>query len=173
MDDVWQMISRDPLFIAYSQLAQQKNLPEPSSLAHTGKILAKFGRYTMVSHCYVDSLLLALSNSPKTSWQLLRFIERNITGIGRNKAGDPKIYMTYKATDVIKKANIKSVDSFYKAKKDLENKRIIFFRRNKKKLYLNIFPLTWNLEDDKAARVREIVNKELEKVGRNGNGETN
>ena len=132
MENVWGMISIDPLFIAYSQLANSKGMSEPSSKAHTGKVLAKFGRYTMVSHCYIDSLLIALSDSPKTSWQLTIFIARNIIGIGRNKAGDPKIYMNFKATDIIKKANIKGIKSFYNSIKDLEDKRIIFFKGNRK-----------------------------------------
>ncbi len=166
------MISIDPLFIKYSQLASSENLPEPSSLAYTGKILTKLGRYTMLSHCYMDSILYAIANSSKTSWQLLRYLERNIIGIGRNRAGDPKIYIRYKATDIITKANIKGVGSFYEAIKELETKRIIFFRNNRKRLYLNIFPLTWNLEDSVAAIVRNIVEKEIDRVERNGNGET-
>lgn len=166
MENVWDMIGQDPLFIAYSQLAQSKNLPEPSSLAHTGKVLAKLGRYTMISHCYVDSMLLVLADMPKTSWQILRYLERSITGIGRNRAGDPKIYITYRVTEFIKKANIKGLQSFYKEMKRLEDRRIIFFRGNN--LYLNIFPLTWNLEDELSAKVRDIVNKELERIERNG-----
>ncbi len=63
MENVWQMISIDPLFIKYSQLASSENLPEPSSLAYTGKILTKLGRYTMLSHCYMDSILYAIANS--------------------------------------------------------------------------------------------------------------
>lgn len=172
MENVWGMISVDPLFIKYSQLANSENLLEPSSLAHTGKILKKLGRYTMLSHCYMDSILYALANSSKTSWQLLHFLERNIIGIGRNRAGDPKIYIRYKSTDIIKKANIKGIGSFYECIKDLENKRIIFFKHNRKRLYLNIFPLTWNLENDIMDIIRNIVEKEIERIDKNGEGET-
>lgn len=163
-ENVWQMISIDPLYIAYTTLARENRLSEPSSQAHTGKALAKFGRYTMLSHCFIDSLMIALSDSPKTCWQLVLFLTRNINGIGRNRNGDPKIYIKYKITEIINKANIKGISSFYKAKEILEEKRIIFFIEDK--LYLNIFPLTWNIENKN--EIRRIVGNELERI-ENGN----
>jgi len=167
-NDVWQMIGIDPLFIAYSNLAIEYNLQEPSSKAHTGKVLAKFGRYTMLSHCFIDSLMFALNESPKTCWQLVFYLSRNIVGIGRNKKGDPKIYIEYKPTCLIKKANITGIGSFYKAIKILKEKNIIFFRE--KYLYLNIFPLTWNIENEEYRNeIKKIVDKELNRMERNNN----
>lgn len=169
--DVYQEISVDPLFIAYSQLAQRNNLTEPSSLALTGK--ASFKRYTMWTHAFSDSLIYALYDSPKTCWQLVVFLKRNIHGIGRNQQGRPKTFMRkQKIRDFMSKANIRSTSNFYNAMKTLEGKKIIFFRQDR--LYLNIFPLTWNLENEEdMEKVREIVEKEIEKINEEISAESN
>lgn len=162
-NSLWHDISIDPLFRAYSEMALIKKLHEPSSQAYTGKILTKIGRYTILSHCFVDSLMMALSDSPKTCWQLIFFISRNINGIGRNRNGDPKIYMEYKPTKIIKKANIKGIKSFYNAINILKDKKIIFFREDGN-LYLNIFPLTWNLDENFMEEIKIIVDCEIDKI---------
>lgn len=164
--NIWNRISIDPLYREYVKLAEENNLIEPGSQAYTGKALAKSGRYTLLSHCFIDSLLIALANTPKTCWQLVLYLARNITGIGRNKQGNPKIYINYKATEIIKKANIKGIQGFYTAMNILEDKNIIFFKdNNRNKLYLNIFPLTWDIED--IDTIKEIVEIELRRMGNN------
>ena len=163
MENVWQSISVDPLFRAYCDFARIERVSEPSSQSHTGKILTKIGRYTMLSHCFIDSLMVALNDSPKTCWQLVFYISRNIIGIGRNRSGDPKIYMKYKPTKIIEKANIKGVRNFYLAIETLKRKNIIFFKEEKN-LYLNIFPLTWNIDENSMEKIREVVNCEIQKI---------
>lgn len=167
-NDVKQAIDIDPLFIAYATLARDNNMREPSSVAHTGKVLKKIGRYTMLSHCFMDCKMIALRNSHKTCWQFIDYLARNTIGIGRNKEGAPKLYMKYKPTCMIKDAKITGVESFYRAKEILEDKRIIYFRENK--IHLNIFPLTWNIDNEQDKNeIEEIVRKEIDKIRRNGN----
>ena len=160
--DVYQEIGVDPLYRAYTELARKNNLAEPSSLALTGKV---FKRYTMWSHSFSDCLLHSIYDSPKHSWQLTVFLKRNIHGIGRNRQGRPKTFMNYKVRNIMERANIRSTSGFYNAMKSLEDKKIIFFREERKRLYLNIFPLVWNLENEgDREKVREIVEREIEKI---------
>jgi len=166
MEDVNQLISVDPLYMEYARIAREKNVREPSSYAHSGKILVKIGRYSILTHIYIDCLMFALSDLPKTSWQLALFFIRNIHGIGRNRRGDPKIYMKYRPTDIIKRANIKGTRSFYQAINSLTERRMIFFKRNN--VYCNIFPLTWKIENGFERLIKETVEKEIEKIKENG-----
>jgi len=166
-NNIWNKISIDPLYKEYVKIAKENNLIEPGSQAYTGKALAKSGRYTLLSHVFIDSLLIALADTPKTCWQLVLYLVRNITGIGRNRQGKPKIYIKYKATDIIKKANIRGTGSFYIALNILEDKQIVFFKNNdRSKLYLNLFPLTWNIENIDS--IKKIVEIELERMENNG-----
>ena len=156
-------IGADPLFIAYVRAAQNQDIVDPSSQIHSGKILTLTGRYTMISHCVIESLMYALSDSPKTCWQLFIFLMRNISGRvrdGRNNL--PKTFIEYKATKIIEKANIKGIASFYKAMEKLEEKEMIYKKNGN--IYVNLFPLTWNIENNIKEKIEIIVEKEIERI---------
>lgn len=176
MENVNHEVSIDLLYREYAKIAREKAPREPSGYAHTGKILPKIGRYTIISHVYIDCLMCALNDCPKTCWQLAFYFIRHIHGIGRNKRGDPKTYMNMeyvKITDIIRKAKIKSVNSYYKAMKTLEERRIIFFKEidGDRCLFCNIFPLTWSIGNGCEGEIREMVESEIRKIRENGNNE--
>jgi hypothetical protein len=164
-------IGADPLFSAYVDVARTENIRDPSLHIHSGKVLTKTGRYTIISHCVVECLMYALADTPKTCWQLFLYLVRNISGRARNgREHLPKTYIEYKTTKIIKRANIKGVKSFYDAKKLLEERDMIY--QDGTKLYINLFPLTWNIESESIKeKIEEIVMREVNKINQNGMAE--
>ena len=124
-------------------------------------IIKKIGRYTMVPHYIIDCLMYSLEDSPKTCWKLVFYLLRNISGSALRN-GKPKTFIKYSQKDLRAKANIKGVQGFYNAIKTLKEKEIIFF--NDDKLYLNFFPLTWNLNIPEREAIKEIVEEEIKKI---------
>jgi hypothetical protein len=162
--EIRNIIGSDPLFMAYVNLARSKNITNPSLEIHSGKIWKTTGRYTMISHCVIECLMYALSDSPKNCWKLFLFLMRNISG--RTREGNnnlPQTNYILEPNKIMKKANIKGVSGFYNAIKKLKEKNMVY--QNDNILYLNLFPNTWNIEDEYSKnRIREIVECEIHKL---------
>ena len=151
-------ISIDPLYVTLAKIANT------SIDIETMNIINKVGRYTMFPHYLVDCLMYSLEDSPKTNWKIILYLLRNICGKAINKKGKCKTYINYSPIDLMKKMNIKSSSQFYKAIKNLSDKKIIFF--SDKKLYLNLFPLTWHLEFSEKKIIKEIIEEEIKKINK-------
>ena len=162
MSDIDNLIGRDPLYVEYAKVANGENLN--SKNISSGDIAKKIGRYTMVSHYMVDCMMYALEDTPKTCWKIVIYLLRNISGKSFDKIGKPKTFIRYNSVrKFLEKTNIKSTDQFYKAKKTLEDRRIIYFKEDR--LYLNLFPLTWKLENNFVReKIKGIIEEEIEKI---------
>lgn len=160
-------IGTDPLFV---ELVKVTNLYENEKLnsqhIHSLRIIQKVGRYTMIPHYVVDCLMYTLEDSPKTCWQLFIYFIRHICGETIDQNGTPKTFIKedkiINARKFMEKVNINSSSQFYKAIKILKEKKIIYIKDEK--LFLNLFPLTWEVENNIRESIEKIVGEEIEKI---------
>jgi hypothetical protein len=165
INEIEQMISIDPYFISLVKYANKKRLRGDS--VRTGRILTegKLGNWTLMPNVFLECLPHALRNtSSAAAFKIILYLVREILGRTRTSDGRPLFYKRInKLSYFVNKCCINGYGSFYRAKEILENKRIIYFSDDK--VYLNTFPLTWNIEDeDDRNNIKCIVEKEIEKV---------
>ena len=167
-------ISTDPLFRSLAKLARQHNIETPSLQIESGKIYTKAHKYSLVPNYLLDCLMLALEDCPKTTWKIALYVIRHICGDVQNDNGMPTGYISQRIffdhpIRFQKELVIKGKASYDQAFKNLEKKKIIFFKEERVKP--NLFPLTWNIEDEKAReKIKEIVEKEIERVDKKSVG---
>lgn len=158
-------IGTDPLFV---ELVKVTNLYENfnSQHIHSLDIIKKVGRYTMIPHYVTDCLMIALEDSPKTCWKLFIYLLRHISGEALDQNGTPKTFIREdkikKATSFMEKTHIKSTASFYNAIRVLKEKKIIYIKDEK--VFLNLFPLTWEVENNIRESIEKIIGEEIEKI---------
>lgn len=160
-------IGTDPLFCELVKLAHLYEGFNASHI-HSLDIIKKVGRYTMIPHFLTDCLILALEDSPKTCWKLFMYFLRHTSGETIDQNGTPKTFIREekikKATSFMQKTHIRSSKMFYRAIETLKDKRIIYIKDSK--IFLNLFPLTWNVEEETKREMRIIVEEEIQKIRR-------
>lgn len=164
MSEIEDLQNNDPYFRALISWKESNNLRGDS--LRTGRISSEggLGNFTGIQNIILECLPLALRNcSSGAVWKLVFYLMREIIGRTRNGDGNPKSCLNFKPYDIKKKALIDGSSSFYNAKKILEDKKIIYFKDDK--IFLNLFPLTWNVEriSDKA-EIDRIIENEIKRI---------
>lgn len=163
-----QRIGIDPYFIALAHWQRINHLRGDSVKSGRISIEGNLGNWTGIQNVMLECIPLALHETSSAAvWLLLHYIYREILGRTRNGDGNPKTYIIYKPTYVLKKSLIKSPPSLYRAREILESKNIIYFERrnNFECLYLNLFPLTWNIENERdRSKIKCIIEKEIGRI---------
>jgi hypothetical protein len=163
------LIGRDQYHRALVRYKESKNIRK-ASLVSTGRISVEghLGNFTGIQNVILECLPLALHNEQAGStWKLLMYLFRDILGKTRNEAGDPRTAIKYRPRFIMEKACINSASSFYNSIKTLEDKRIIYYDQERKFISINLFPLTWNIENEvDREKIERIMETEIGRVYR-------
>ena len=161
-------ISADPLFRKLAHIASHNKMDHPTLQVKSGKIYSLVGKYATVPDYLLDSLMIALEDTPKTTWKIGMYVIRMICGtvniidsntIIPNTSIEKRVFYDH-PVQFMNKWNIKGRRSYFQAFENLERKKILIISEDEVKP--NWFPLTWNIEDIRAREiVEEIVKKEM------------
>lgn len=170
MSNIESEIGTDPLFRKLAEVATKYNIENPSLQINSGKIYKKAKKYSLIPNYFIDCLLLALEDNPKTTWKIALYIYRQICGSVLNENGRPRTYIRKRVflDHPVRFQNelvIKGRKSYDDAFKILEEKKIIFFKEEDDTIRPNFFPLTWNLSNEIVKeKIREIIEKEIKRI---------